>query len=78
MVSQSSAANAIKTWVSLSLHELDVIGVQHSYTLANAVAVELVVIGRRAGYGHRDDLKHPEEVEDRTGGGNKKLRLSLM
>ena len=27
---------------------------------------------------YQDDLKHPEEVEDRTGGGNKKLRLSLM
>ncbi|KAE8803035.1 hypothetical protein D1007_21245 [Hordeum vulgare] len=26
----------------------------------------------------KEDLKHPEEVEDRTGGGNKKLRLSLM
>ncbi|XP_044946816.1 uncharacterized protein LOC123395845 isoform X2 [Hordeum vulgare subsp. vulgare] len=26
----------------------------------------------------KDVLKHPEEVEDRTGGGNKKLRLSLM
>ncbi|XP_044969932.1 protease Do-like 7 [Hordeum vulgare subsp. vulgare] len=26
----------------------------------------------------QDDLKHPEEVEDRTRGGNKKLRLSLM
>ena len=27
---------------------------------------------------YQEDLKHPEEVEDRTGGGNKKLRLSLM
>ncbi|XP_044953937.1 phosphoethanolamine N-methyltransferase 1-like [Hordeum vulgare subsp. vulgare] len=25
-----------------------------------------------------DDVKHPEEVEDRSGGGNMKLRLSLM
>ncbi|KAE8816417.1 Very-long-chain (3R)-3-hydroxyacyl-CoA dehydratase PASTICCINO 2A [Hordeum vulgare] len=25
-----------------------------------------------------DDLKHPKEVEDMTGEGNKKLRLSLM
>nr|BAJ91084.1 predicted protein [Hordeum vulgare subsp. vulgare] len=27
---------------------------------------------------YQDDLKHPEEVEDRSGAGNKKLRLSLM
>ncbi|KAI4975164.1 hypothetical protein ZWY2020_048771 [Hordeum vulgare] len=26
----------------------------------------------------KDDLKHPEEVEDMIGGGNKKLCLSLM